>query len=106
MQSFKTFKIDFSYRSNDNDYLTSVAKLKAWYMQLDEELEAVLETITDEEVAENQMDRGDFTVPLHISLDVYREALLIFYGKVSVYCQGDGCAINADVAGLDCLGSF
>ena len=45
VQSYKTFKIDFSYRSNDDGFLTSVAKLKAWYRQLDEELEAVLETV-------------------------------------------------------------
>ena len=94
VQSFKTFKIEFSYLSNDDGLLTSVAKLKAWYKQLDEELEAVLETITDEDVAEKQMDRGDFTVPLHISLDVYREALLIFYGKVSVYAKAMGVPLT------------
>ena len=53
-----------------------------------------LQTITDEEVAEKQMDRGDFTVPLHISLDVYREALLIFYGKVSVYAKAMGVPLT------------
>ncbi len=94
MQSFKTFNVDFSYRLKDDTFSTSVAGLQAWYKQLDEELEAALEAVTDADVAEKQMDRGDFTVPLHISLDVYREALLIFYGKVSVYAKAMGVPLT------------
>ncbi len=86
-QSFKTFKIDFSYRANDDRYSKSVAALKTWYKQLDAELEAAVESVTDEDVAEKQMDRGGYEVPVHISLDILREALLIFYGKVSVYAK-------------------
>ena len=92
VQSFEHFKIDFSYRTNDDSYLSSVDRLKAWYQQLDQELEAVLETVTDEDVAEKQMDRGGYHVPVYISLDVFREALLIFYGKVSVYLKAMGKA--------------
>ena len=86
-QSFKSFKIDFGYRTNDDSYSSSVDKLKVWYAQLDAELEAALETVTDEDVAEKQMDRGGYQVPVHISLDILREALLIFYGRVSVYTK-------------------
>ena len=87
VQSFKSFKIDFSYRTNDDSYLSSVAKLKSWYQHLDEDLEAVLEQIRDEDVVNKRMDRGGYEVPIHISLDIFREALLIFYGKVSVYAK-------------------
>ncbi|MCY4540418.1 MAG: DinB family protein [Chloroflexi bacterium] len=87
VQSFKGFKIDFSYRTNDDSYLGSVAKLSAWYRQLDEELEAALEAVTNEDVATKQMDRDGYQVPIHISLDILREALLIFYGKASVYAK-------------------
>lgn len=90
VQSFKTFKVDFSYRSNDDSYLTSVAKLRAWYKQLDVELEAALEAVTDADVADKQMDRDGYMAPVHISLDILREALLIFYGKVSVYAKAMG----------------
>jgi len=90
VQSFKTFKIDFSYRVNDDAYLTSVAKLQSWYAELDQQLEAELETINDGDVANIMMDRGGYEVPLHISLDILREALLIFYGKVSVYLKAMG----------------
>ena len=90
VESYKTFKIDFSYRADDISLLSSVAKLQAWYTRLDAELEAALEALSDEDVASKQMDRGDFSLPLHISLDIYREALLIFYGKVSVYAKAMG----------------
>ena len=40
VQSFKTYKADFSYRSNDDSYLNSVSRLQAWYAQLDEALES------------------------------------------------------------------
>ncbi len=86
-QSFKNFKIDFSYRTNDDRYIKSVSALKNWYKQLDEDLEAAVESVTDEDVAEKQMDRGGYETPVHISLDILREALLIFYGKVSVYAK-------------------
>lgn len=89
-QSFKSFKIDFSYRVKDGAYLTSVAKLQAWYAELDQQLEAALETVSDEDVANKKMDRGGYEVPLPISLDILREALLIFYGKVSVYLKAMG----------------
>ena len=87
IQSFKTLQTDFSYRRNDDEYLGSVQKLKAWYQEMDAELEAVLQTITDEDVASKQIDRGGYEVPLPLNLDIYREALLIFYGKVSVYTK-------------------
>lgn len=86
-ESYKDFKLDFSYRQEDGRYLTSVAALKEWYAQLDRNLEAALEAISDEDVAEKKMDRGGYEVPVHISLDILREAMLIFYGKVSVYLK-------------------
>ena len=91
VQSFKTFSVDFSYRNNDPALATSVANLKAWYERLDQELEGVLKAITDEDVQNRQVDRGDnFKLPPHIHLDIYREALLIFYGKATVYLKEMG----------------
>lgn len=94
VQSFKTFTVDFTYRTNDDKYLTSVSELQAWYKQLDSELEAALEAVTDDDVADKQMERGGYQVPVHISLDILREALLIFYGKVSVYAKAMGLPLT------------
>jgi len=93
-QSFKTFEVDFSYRTNDDGYLKSVAKLQSWYKQLDAELEAAVNAVTDDDVANKQMERGGYQVPVHISLDILREALLIFYGKVSVYAKTMGLPLT------------
>ena len=89
-QSFHTFAVDFSWRSDDKRYASSVAALKEWYAQLDADLEAALCTVSDEDMQTKQMERGGYTVELHISLDILREALLIFYGKVSVYLKAMG----------------
>ena len=93
-ESYKNFKVDFSYRRDDERYMTSVAALKEWYAQLDQNLEAALEAVSDDDVAEKKMDRDGYEVPVHISLDILREAMLIFYGKVSVYLKAMGKARN------------
>ncbi len=89
-QSFHNFKVDFSWRSDDDRYLRSTAALREWYAQLDAELEAALCSITELDMRDKQMDRDGYEVELPISLDIFREALLIFYGKVSVYMKAMG----------------
>jgi len=91
IQSFKTFKQDFSYRNDDPGLERSVERLKAWYGDLDRELRSVLEGLTEKDLQEREIDRGGgFVLPVPIQLDVYKEALLIFYGKVSVYLKAMG----------------
>lgn len=55
---------------------------------------------TEDDIANRRIVRGDFAEnffsPLvKVQLDVYREALLLFYGKVSVYLR----AINRPLPG-------
>ena len=90
VQSFKTFAIDFSYRNPEPDLETSVAKLETWFQALDAELEATIAGLADEEIKTRQIDRGGWSLPPLIQLEVYKEALLIFYGKVSVYLKAMG----------------
>jgi uncharacterized damage-inducible protein DinB len=91
IDSFKTFEMDLSYRNPEPGLADSVAKLQAWYAALDEELKATVAALSEETLEERQIYRGlNFSVPLHIQLDIYKEALLIFYGKVSVYLKAMG----------------
>ena len=83
-ESFKTFKAQFAFDAPDAERSTSVAGLKAWYKELDAEFYAALDGISDEDAANRPIDRG-FMVPVFIHLDIYREGLLIFCGKISVY---------------------
>jgi len=91
VESFRTFRQDFDYRHPDPAIETSVAALRTWYTELDLGLMAALEALSEADM-HRQIRRGDFEEdyfsPLPTEqLDVYREALLIFYGKVSIYLR-------------------
>lgn len=88
LQSFKTFKLDFSYRNDEPGLQDSVQQLTTWYEQLDQALKKVVSGLSEEDVSNRMIDRGgDFVLSPRIQLDVYKEALLIFYGKASVYLR-------------------
>ncbi len=98
VESFRTFRQDFGYRHPDPRIETSVAALRAWYAELDRDLLAALETLSEEDMTSRRIARGDFDEgyfsPLPTEqLDVYREALLIFYGKASVYLRAMGTTL-------------
>jgi hypothetical protein len=88
IQSFKTFRQDFSYRNVEVDLDQSVERLSTWFTQLDGELKHTVENLPEEDIQNRKIDRGgDFILAPQIQLEVYKEALLIFYGKVSVYLK-------------------
>lgn len=89
IQSFKTFMQDFSYHNPDPQLEHSVAALTAWYAALDRDLRAAIEALSDEDCAKRTIDRGPgFTVSPSVQIAIYNEALLIFYGKASIYLKG------------------
>ncbi len=95
VEAFRTFRQSFDWRNPDPLMERSVAALKAWYADLDRDLLAALEALTEDDIANRRIKRGDFDVddfsPLAAQeLDIYREALLIFYGKVSIYLRAMG----------------
>jgi hypothetical protein len=95
VESFRTFRQDFGYRNSDPLLETSVEALVSWYEELDRELTDAIEALSEDDIANRRIVRDDFDVsdfsPLpSIQLDIYREALLIFYGKVSVYLRAMG----------------
>ena len=88
IDSFKTFKHDFSYKKDDAALATSVERLKAWYKVLDEELDAALMAIPDSDFQTKTVDRGGgFMMPLGGQFHTYREAILISCGKADVYLR-------------------
>ena len=92
VEAFRTFRQDFDWRNADPNIERSVAALAAWYGVLDRDLLAAVEALTEDDIANRRIKRGDFDIvdfaPLAAQeLDVYREALLIFYGKVSIYLR-------------------
>jgi len=90
IQSFKTFTLDFSYRNTTPGLEGSVARLSEWFAELDRELKATIEGLSEDDIKSRKVDRGHFALPPMIQLDVYKEALLIFYGKTIVYLRAMG----------------
>ena len=89
-RSFMDWRIDFSYRNPEPGLTESVSQLAAWYRVLDAELEAVISHLSEEDIKTRQIDRGDWSATPLIQIEVYKEALLIFYGKASVYLKAMG----------------
>jgi len=92
IEAFRTFRQDFTWRNPDPEVERSVTALTAWYAELDWQLLDALQALTDDDVANRRISRRDFDIetftPLPAQeLDIYREALLIFYGKVSIYLR-------------------
>lgn len=88
VESFRNFTIDFAYRNPDSALTQRVARLNAWFTELDQALKATIEALSEEDVQNKVVDRGsNFRLPLQIQLNVYQEALLIFYGKATIYLK-------------------
>lgn len=95
VEALRTFRQDFDWRNHDPRMEHSVAALTKWYAILDQELLDAIQSLTEDDIANRRIQRDDFGVddfaPLAAQeLDIYREALLIFYGKVSIYLRAMG----------------
>jgi hypothetical protein len=95
IQSFKTFKHDWSYRTTEPELATSVARLQAWYTTLDNEFETVVRGFSEDDLHHKQIDRGHgFTPSPYVQFQIYHEALLMFYAKASVYLKALQKSVN------------
>ena len=95
VEAFRTFRQEFGHRNPDRRLERSVAALTAWFADLDRDLRSALEDLTENDIAGRRIVRSDFDIddfsPLPgQELDIYREALLIFYGKVSICLRAMG----------------
>lgn len=93
IDSFKSFKQSFDYPAVDPALDTSVSKLQAWYQQLDRDLHIALHNLSEEDAQNRLIERGH---PLNYRLSCadqmmcYREALMIFYGRATLYLRALG----------------
>lgn len=89
-ESFQTFTQDWSYRNDTPGLAASVAQLTAWFAELDAEYMKVLEGLSDADWEKSIERGGGFSPPAGVQFHVYREALLIFAGKASIYLRALG----------------
>jgi hypothetical protein len=84
INAFKTFKHDWTTKASAN--FSTVAEFKNWFMDLDNQLVDTLEQLSDEDLTKS-IDRGGWNLPVETNFHVYREAVLIFAAKASIYLR-------------------
>jgi uncharacterized damage-inducible protein DinB len=88
IRSFKTFKQDWEYRDAQVETPNSVAGLTAWYKKLDAEMVEALSGLSEDDIHNKQIDRGQgFTPSPYVQFLIYHEAVLIFCAKASAYVK-------------------
>ncbi|HEX6796406.1 MAG TPA: DinB family protein [Ktedonobacterales bacterium] len=86
-QSLKSFQQDWSYRNTDAGLESSVARLKAWFQTLDDEMQTTVAGLSDDDLHKS-VDRGNgSSMPVDWQLDAYLQAVLIFFGKATIYLK-------------------
>jgi uncharacterized damage-inducible protein DinB len=86
IQSLKTGVQDWSYRNTEAGLESDITRLKTWFQALDEELLETISAFSKEELTK-RIDRGGFPSTVEREVDHYGEALLIFFGKATIYLK-------------------
>ncbi len=87
IESLKHFKQDFSFRNTETGIETSTAKLLEWYKNLDDDMKATVAAFSEADLKKEVERPGGFKAPVDIQLDIYLQALLIFFGKITIYLK-------------------
>src|SRR5262245_6063059 len=87
LESFQTFKQNFDYHNTESGLESSIAKLKAWNQKLDDDMKAALSAYSDEDLNKTIERPSGYQVPIEMQLDIYLQALLIFFGKATIYLR-------------------
>jgi hypothetical protein len=86
--SFETFTLDWSHRQLPPPETVTVTGLRAWFDAQDSAMKRALDRFNGDELRVERIDRGDgFVASPFVQHQVYREAVYIFYGKLSVYLK-------------------
>jgi uncharacterized damage-inducible protein DinB len=84
IQSLKTGVRDLSYQNTEADLENDITRLKTRFQALDDELLDTISAFSKEELT-RRVDRGGFPSTVEREIDHYGEALLIFFGKATIY---------------------
>ena len=99
IEAIRTFRQDFEWHNPDPRPEHSVAALSSWFADLDKDLQAAIDAVTEDDATNRRFIRADlpdFSPLLPQELDIYREALLIFYAKASIYLRAMGRELPGD----------
>lgn len=86
--SFETLELDWAHRRLPSPSPVTISNLRAWFDEQDAAMKSALDAFTTEELQIDRIDRGDaFIASPFVQHEIYREAVYIFYGKLSVYLR-------------------
>ena len=86
--SFATFTLEWTHRELAPPAPLTVAGLRAWFDAQDAAMNAALSRLSDDELHTDRIDRGQgFVASPFVQHQVYREAVYILYGRLSVYLR-------------------
>lgn len=82
-QSFRTLKHEWAKDSRD---LSSIAQLKTWFAEQDNELHTNLSALSDDDMMKT-IERDGYPMPIEMQFQAYLQALLIYFGKATIYLR-------------------
>ena len=86
--SFETLTLDWAHRQLPPPAPITIASLQDWFAAQDAAMSTALSRFTEEDLHVDRIDRGHgFIASPHVQHMIYREAVYIFYGKLSVYLK-------------------
>lgn len=86
--SFETFTLDWAHRRLPPPASLTIAGLQAWFTAHDDAMNSALTRLTEDELQVDRIDRGHgFIASPFVQVQIYREAVYIFYGRFSVYLK-------------------
>ena len=87
-QSFRTATMDFALRADDRRSPRDGGELAEWIRAQEGLIKESVRGFSDEELNTKVVDRGGgWEIQLQTQFHIYREALLIFFGKLDIYLR-------------------
>lgn len=87
-ESFRVGTMDFTVKADDRRSPRDGGELAEWIRAQEGLLKESVRSFSDEELATKVVDRGGgWEIQLQTQFHVYREALLIFFGKLDIYLR-------------------
>jgi hypothetical protein len=86
--SFETLTLDWEHRRIPAPSPITIAGLRGWFDAQDDAMQTALSRFSDDELRIDRIDRGHgFIASPFVQHQIYREAVYIFYGRLSVYLR-------------------
>ncbi len=94
IECFRSFELRFDHAAPES--VQSLEEIKTWFAQLDSSLIAALGALSDDDLKRG-VPRSKYTVAAEIVFYTYRESVMIFAAKASVYVRALGHALPGQV---------